>query len=138
MIYRLLGDVAKWHDKDGKYHYDKERETRWLKLPGTIARRTLHDPEGSRNYRKPATIPEMGVCLEVISHMAIDRFGDVYPCVRFNPDKHILLGNANDTPLIDIWNGEVRQKLLKEHREGNRNGNELCANCHFWGIPTSS
>jgi len=141
VILRLLGDVSKTdfiHPGQTFPH----KEKRWLNLAEKhkciIARRTLHDPMGSYKYKKCATIPEIGICLELLNHLAIDRFGNVFPCVRFNPYNDNLFGNVYDTLLVDIWNGNKRRLFLKEHKKGNRNCSELCGKCEFWGVPTSS
>jgi len=121
LIYRCLGKV------------DVEK---WKKLPGIIATRVLHDPLGSFNYQKKPTVPEIGICLDMLSHMVIDRFGKVSICVRFDPKRLGVIGDANKTSLIDIWNSQKRKKWLKYHIEGKRNKVPLCSYCEFWGVPT--
>lgn len=139
MIYRLLGDITKKPViKYGKFpdvDYIEERKERWYKLPGIVATRTLHSPMGSRNYEKPVTIPEIGICVEAITHLAINRLGEVSMCVRFDPERKGVIGNVNDTPLIDIWNGIERQTRLIMHKEGRRLEIPLCDKCHYWGVP---
>jgi radical SAM protein with 4Fe4S-binding SPASM domain len=132
MIYRLLGDVncSVLSDRN-----DNWRKDRWYKLPGIIATRILHSPMGSFNYTKKVTIPEVGFCQDLFSHLVIDRFGDVYPCVRFDPTKINKLGNIKESTLEELWNSEKRLDMLKEHIKGNRNCSELCSKCHFYGIP---
>jgi hypothetical protein len=121
IIYRCLGNV------------DTER---WKKLDGIIATRILHHPLGSYQYEKKPTVPEIGICLEILSHMAINRFGEVSICVRFDPKRLGVIGNANTTALVDIWNGSKRNLWLKHHIEGNRDQIPLCSQCDFWGVPT--
>lgn len=130
MIYRLLGYI------------DKNLEERYRRLPGIIARRILHNPMGSFEYKKKVTIPEMGICLDLLSHLVIDRYGNTFPCVRFNPHQYNLLGNvkaskdAKDKTLEEMWNGDIRQNLIREHVKGNRNSSPLCQMCEYYGIPT--
>ena len=121
MIYRLLGEV-----KDAK---------RWYELPGIVATRVLHSPMGSFAYEKKVTVPEIGICLEALTHLVVDRYGNVYPCVRFNPNKKDCFGNVRDTTLDIIWNSNKRKIWLQKHIDGKRNENELCKSCDFWGIP---
>jgi len=121
MIYRLLGDVK---DAD-----------RWYKLPGIVARRILHSPDGSFNYTSKPTIPEIGICLEALSHLAIDRFGYVSLCVRFDPDGLGRLGNLSETSLETIWNSKKRKQWIQMHIDGKRNEIPLCSKCEYWGIP---
>ena len=134
LIYRLLGDVGKII-RNNETRYYKERTDRWYKLPGLVATRILHNPMGSFDYTKKVTIPEVGFCQDLYSHLVIDRFGNIFPCVRFDPTKINKLGNIKDMTLEEAWNCEKRQYLLKEHIKGNRICSELCSQCQFWGIP---
>ena len=121
VVYRCLGDVELG---------------RWKNLKGTISTRILHNPLGSFKYSKNPTVPEIGICLEILSHMAIDRFGKVSICVRFDPKGLGVIGDANSTPLVDIWNGSQRKEWVKYHIEGKRDRIPLCRYCEFWGVPT--
>ena len=58
---------------------------RWQQLDGMIATRALHAPEGCFGYERKPVIPETGICLEILNHMAINREGDVSMCVRLDP-----------------------------------------------------
>ena len=121
MVYRLLGKV--------------DKPERWENLPGIVCTRILHDPMGSFKYKKKPTIPEIGICLDLLNHMAIDRFGKVSCCVRFDPKRLGVIGDANTTLLADIWNGEKRYEWIKHHLEGRRDKVPLCSFCQFWGVP---
>ncbi len=100
-----------------------------------IITRILHSNFGSFQYTKETTIPEVGFCIEIISHIVIDCYGNVYPCVRFDPNKYNLLGNINEQSLDNIWNCEKRKFLIKEHVLGNRKCSKLCSKCEYYGIP---
>ena len=121
IIFRCLGDV------------DQER---WSQLGGIIATRILHNPMGSFKYKKNPTVPEIGICLEILTHMAIDRFGKVSICVRFDPKRLGVIGDANEEKLIDIWNGAKRREWVMYHIQGRRDKVPLCSYCDFWGVPT--
>ena len=121
LIYRCLGKV------------DIER---WKKLPGIVATRILHNPMGSFKYEKNPTVPETGMCLDLLNHLVIDRFGKVSPCVRFDPKRLGVIGDANTTSLVNIWSGKERQKWIKYHIQGKRDKVPLCSYCEFWGVPT--
>ncbi|MBI4681378.1 MAG: SPASM domain-containing protein [Nitrospirae bacterium] len=123
VIYRIMGDVD---------------IARWKKLDGIIATRILHNPMGSFKYKKTPTIPEVGICLEILSHMAINRFGEVSICVRFDPKALGVIGDAKLTPLVDIWNGSKRKEWVEYHLAGDRDKIPLCSYCDFWGVPTGS
>jgi len=121
MIYRCLGRV------------DTER---WEKLDGIVATRILHNPLGSYKYQKNPTVPEIGICLEILNHMAINRLGEVSICVRFDPKRIGVIGDVNLTALVDIWNNSKRKEWIKYHVEGNRKKIPFCSYCEFWGVPT--
>ncbi len=123
MIYRCLGKVDR---------------TRWEKLPGIIATRILHNPLGSFKYTKKPTVPEIGICLEILNHMAIDRFGKVSICVRFDPKRLGVIGDVNVDTLLDIWNSEKRKEWIEYHKQGRRDKVELCSYCHYWGVSTGN
>ena len=121
MVYRLLGEV--------------EKPERWEALPGVVARRILHKPEGSFGYEKAVTIPETGICQDLLSHLAIDRFGNVSPCVRFDPHGAVILGNLESESLESIWNGDMRYQMIEDHIAQRRDRWPICSTCHYWGIP---
>lgn len=121
MVYRCLGDV------DTK---------RWRTLDGIIATRILHNPLGSFRYSKNPTVPEVGICLDALNHMAINRFGEVSLCVRFDPKRLGVIGDATTDSLSDIWNSPKRQKWIQCHIQGRRAEIPLCSYCDFWGVPT--
>lgn len=102
-----------------------------------IATRDLHRPEGSFGYKlRYPTIPEIGMCIEILTHLAIDRFGNVSVCVRFDPEQNLVLGNIKDKTLDEMWNSEKRKSLIHLHKIGQRNNINFCKECHYWGIPT--
>ena len=121
MVYRLLGQVS---------------PERWADLPGILCTRVLHHHSGSHTYERSPTIPEIGVCLDLLHHLAIDRYGNVSCCVRFDPRGHLCLGNLQTETLADIWYGEKRKRMIQEHLKGNRDCNEVCNACDYYGVPT--
>ena len=121
VIIRCLGDV---------------NLDRYKKLGCIIAMRVLHSPMGSFKYKKDPTVPEIGICLDLLSHMVIKRGGKVSICVRFDPHGLGVIGDCTTTPLVDIWNGPKRMEWLKYHIEGSRDKVPLCSYCEFWGVPT--
>jgi len=122
VIIRCLGDV-----KLAKYK----------KLGCIIATRILHSPLGSFNYvKKDPAVPEIGICLDFLSHMVIKRDGKVSTCVRFDPLGLGVIGDASKEKLIDIWNSSTRRRWLGLHIKGQRDKMPLCSYCKFWGVPT--
>jgi radical SAM protein with 4Fe4S-binding SPASM domain len=100
-----------------------------------VAIRQLHAPAGSFGYEKPVVKPETGVCLEMLHKLAIDRFGDVSPCVRYDPFKQNRLANVESEALADVWTGGRRKEWVDYHVTGRRDMVPLCAGCDFWGCP---
>uniref|UniRef100_A0A6M3KTW0 Putative iron-sulfur cluster-binding domain contining protein n=1 Tax=viral metagenome TaxID=1070528 RepID=A0A6M3KTW0_9ZZZZ len=123
IVYRLLGEVSPYY------------VLFWKDMPGIVVTRTLHKAMGSFGYEKPVTIPETGICLEILNHLAIDRFGNVSPCVRFDPYGLNILGNLKDLSLEEIWNGKKRKDWMQKHIDGKRNEVPLCKACDYWGVP---
>lgn len=121
LVYRLLGSV--------------DHAERWEGLPGVVVRRVLHSPDGSRDYKKAVTIPEVGICLELLTHLAIDRFGNISLCVRFDPDGDLVLGNIKKMTLLEAWESEQRREYLAKHILGRRDLCPGCDRCDFWGVP---
>jgi radical SAM protein with 4Fe4S-binding SPASM domain len=102
-----------------------------------IIPRIFHAPEMSRDYQKKVTMPEIGVCLDLLHHPAIDRHGNLFPCVRFNPEGLNCLGNVNEHRIEDLLSGKIRMEMIRKHFEGRRNEVPLCNTCHYWGLPTA-
>ena len=128
LIYRLLGNVS-----------DEE----YKELPGIVARRILHAPMGSFNYqykqeKRNPTIPEIGICFDLLNHMCISQNGEVSICVRFDLKRVGVIGDANKQSLAEIWNSEKRYYWIEYHKKGHRDKVPLCCTCQFWGVPTSS
>ncbi|MBN2406666.1 MAG: SPASM domain-containing protein [Elusimicrobia bacterium] len=109
---------------------------KYKKFGCIIATRILHSPMGSFKYTKNPTVPEIGICLDLLNHMVIRKDGKISICVRFDPKGLGVIGDCTKTPLIDIWTGEKRKKIIDHHIRGERNRVELCSRCEFWGVPT--
>lgn len=124
LIYRLLGDVS--------------NPERWYELPGIVATRILHHPLGNYEYKKRhPSVPEIGICLDLLGHLVIDKDGLVYPCVRFDPKKENVIGDINIESLEDIWYGEKRANMIDYHLKQRRDlASPLCKECQYWGVPT--
>lgn len=112
-------------------------QTRYKELGLIMATRILHAPMGSFNYqKKEPTIPEIGICLDFLHHLAINSKGEVSICVRFDPKRLGVIGDATKQNLAAIWNSPRRKKWLTLHIQGKRKQIPLCSYCHFWGVPT--
>lgn len=114
-------------------------QARYLSLDVPLATRVIHAALGSFNYvKRNPTIPEVGMCLDFLNHLAIDRHGQVSICVRFDPNRLGVIGEADNQSLEEIWNGAKRTEWLNAHRRGRRDLVPLCSYCHFWGVPTGT
>ena len=120
IIFRCSGDVD-----TSKYEF---RNT-------MIVKRPIHSNDGKYKYKKKQTRPEYGICLDAFSHMAIHQNGDVCPCICYDSNGINVMGNFEETPLLNIWHGEKRQKFLRMHIEAKRNDLPLCGKCEYWGVP---
>ncbi len=123
IICRLLGKV--------------DKEERWKGISGIIAKRILHSPEGSFGYQKNPTIPEIGICLDLLTHLAIDRYGKISLCVRFDPYGDLVLGCLDKMSLEEAWNSPKRKEYIDYHIRQKRNELPGCSKCEYWGIATS-
>lgn len=122
VILRLNGDVA---------------QEKYKKFGLPLTTRILHSPMGSFNYkRRDPTIPEIGICLDFLHHLAINSKGKVSICVRFDPKGLGVIGDAYEQSLAEIWNSSKRLAWLEAHAKGRRDLVPLCSYCHFWGVPT--
>ncbi len=113
-----------------------QNEARYTDLGLVCAHRNIHAPEGSVNYTTDPTVPEAGICLDYLNHLAINKDGDVSICVRFDPNRLGVLGNLKNATLTDLWNSEKQKQWLNYHILGQREKVPLCSKCHFWGVPT--
>jgi len=108
---------------------------RYRELDCLIATRVLHNPMGSFGYKRRTTVPEIGICLDALSHLVIKRDGKVSMCVRFDPEGLGIIGDATTASLGEIWRGKQRRQWLGYHIEGRRDLIPLCSRCEFWGVP---
>lgn len=110
---------------------------RYEKLGLLLVRRILHAKMGSFNYKsQDPTIPEIGICLDFLYHLAVRSDGRVSICVRFDPRDEGIIGDFKKQSLVEIWWSEKRIKWLEYHKQGDRGKIPLCSRCHFWGVPT--
>jgi radical SAM protein with 4Fe4S-binding SPASM domain len=112
--------------------------SRYEDMGALIITRTLHHPMGSFKYRRSPTIPEIGICLDFLNHLAINMDGEVSICVRYDPKRLGVLGNLKEQTLEEMWNGPLRGKWLELHKKGLRKEIPLCSYCEFWGVPTQA
>jgi len=123
IVFRVLGQIPKLY------------RDRYKTLGGVRALRTLHIPEGSRCYEKLPSVPEIGICLDLLTHLAIDRKGDVSMCVRFDPARDLVLGNIQENTLDYFWHHPKRLAYIETHLKQGRSELPGCKDCDYWGVP---
>lgn len=101
-----------------------------------IAKREIHNIDGKFDYIIKPIISEIGICLDMISHLVITKDGKIYPCPNISYNESGLLGNIKDNTLVEIWNGKRRKEWIKYHIQGRRDKVEFCKDCQYFGIPT--
>ena len=114
---------------------EETRLTAYRKFNCLMVDRVLHSPMGSFGYTHTPIIPEYGICNEILNHPAIDRFGNMSICVRFDPTGCGRLGNLQETPIKELWYNQQHQDWLQCHINGHRELVPLCKTCEFWGCP---
>ena len=60
--------------------------------------------------------------------MAINSDGTVSACC-VDWKRKLIVGNAKDNSLVDIWNGQRYNNLRIKHLKGRRNKIAYCKNC---------
>ena len=113
----------------------KVNSTNYHAVADMVVTRTLHNPMGSFDYKKKPTIPEIGICLDALNHLAIKRDGKVSMCVRFDPEGLGTIGDLMRDSLVKIWGGKERKPREALHIAGKRSEIPLCNKCAYWGLP---
>ena len=67
-------------------------------------------------------------CNQPWQRMIVARDGKVFPCCS-DWDKHWEIGDANKTPLADIWKGKKMSQMRQINREKKLNDYDPCAHC---------
>jgi radical SAM protein with 4Fe4S-binding SPASM domain len=109
---------------------------KYRKFGCIIATRILHSPMGSFKYTKNPTVPEIGICLDLLGHLVVRRDGKVSICVRLDPKGVGIVGDCKVDALVEIWNSSKRKEWIDYHIKGERKLVPLCSTCEFWGVPT--
>ena len=62
--------------------------------------------------------------------MSINTDGDVFPCPVVGLPKDFAMGNLEENTLLEIWEGNVRNKFLCMMFEGKVKEIPICSTCH--------
>lgn len=110
----------------------------YLALGVPLMRRLLHVARSNARYaRSLPAMPEHGVCLDLLHHPSVAWDGRVYLCNRLDTKDRGLIGHLALDSLDAIWNGPLRRQYLQHHLIGNRGAVPPCADCEYYGVPTT-
>lgn len=79
--------------------------------------------------RGPNTV--RGPCARLWNSLNIHSNGNVVPCC-IDYDEEMVMGNVNDTPLIEIWNSDKFNELREMHIQKRFSEIPLCKDCVVW------
>lgn len=83
---------------------------------------------GSDFVQVSTTHGERKACPFVFYNLVVKSNGDVVPCcVAW--EKSLVLGNANESSLREIWMGDKLKEIQRMHLAGRRNELPACAKC---------
>lgn len=86
------------------------------------------------DHLSPVANQERVPCADLWNKMAIHFNGKVSACC-FDWNFVMVVGDCNETPLLDIWNGPVLQSLRDFHCKKEFHRGLLCAQCDAWATP---
>jgi radical SAM protein with 4Fe4S-binding SPASM domain len=110
----------------------------YLDLSLPVLRRAIHTPSGNAHYaHRLPTVPEHGLCLDLLHHPSIAWDGRVFVCNRLDTKDLGLIGNLHEESLDAIWNGKRRADYIQKHIEGRRAEVPPCKDCQYYGVPSA-
>ena len=100
--------------------------------------RRLHTPEANTKYAHGApTMPEHGLCLDLLHHPSVAWDGRVYLCNRLDTRDAGVIGDLHTQTFDQIWNGPIRASAVQAHLDGRRQDVPPCRDCRYYGVPAS-
>jgi len=92
---------------------------------------TFHGAITTQRNRQRGPNTSRAPCARLWNSLNIHSNGNVVPCcIDFN--EEIVLGNAKNTPLIEIWNNDKFNELREMHMQKRFDEIPLCKNCIVW------
>ena len=92
---------------------------------------TFHGAITTQKNRQRGPNTSRAPCARLWNSLNIHSNGNVVPCcIDFN--EEIVLGNAKNTPLIEIWNSDKFNELREMHMQKRFDEIPLCKNCIVW------
>lgn len=116
--YAFVENVVSMTDQDAS---EEAKEKMWI---GNSASESLFSFENNHN----------SVCEKIFFSLTINSLGEVYPCCYIEKPQ-LLLGNALDDSLVEMWNGEKLRNLRLSFLKNSVP--ECCKNCEAltFGFP---
>lgn len=135
-----------WSEAEVRDHLDRtadaaEREGIFLQLdldPPSSHGPAVPEPEVTTPAVAHAILEALmerrpGTCFQLGSYIRIIPSGDVFPCCR-GWDADLRMGNVNEAPIEEIWNGPEYALLREEFSSGQLR--PICASCTLSGQGT--
>lgn len=85
--------------------------------------------DGSKNFYGEELDLNRKVCSQSFYFLQIGCDGHTFPCPVPGLPKTLSMGNINEQSIVDIWNGEKRNKILKGMLKFEKDKYEACRNC---------
>jgi radical SAM protein with 4Fe4S-binding SPASM domain len=82
------------------------------------------------DVKEKSYVPERYPCPYLWRNMIILTNGDVIPCCH--PDFDMVMGNAYETPVLEIWNGKMYSHFRRLHSESKWDEIPPCVKCVTW------
>ena len=103
-------------------------ENLFLDLVGIIGYGECFDRD--KDYGSELGIVEGFVCAQPFQRMFIHWDGKVFPCC-WDYKEQVFVGDASDTPLIDMWRGKLFGNIREHMKNGTYYKLPLCKNCYL-------
>ncbi|MCK5039246.1 MAG: radical SAM protein [Thermoplasmata archaeon] len=116
-------------DTPRNHHQIDEYIKFWGAIVENIAIEDMLDWEANEEDPTPL---DNWACGQIWQRLLVLADGDVLPCCRGMKgatEKLMVLGNAHDISLEEIWKGEKLEALRKLHREGRSHEIKMCRLC---------
>lgn len=85
--------------------------------------------DGSKNFYGEKLDLDRKVCSQSFYFLQIGCDGDAFPCPVPGLPKTLSMGNITEQSIVEIWNGEKRNKILRGMLKFEKDKYEACRNC---------
>ncbi|VEN73029.1 conserved hypothetical protein [Candidatus Desulfarcum epimagneticum] len=126
--------IVRLNDNENQINAFKKK---WKQRSGLSARVKPLDTFGGQldNADKIGMVEQLSsrkiICTEPWRVLLVGWDGSVVPCCNDYDFKYVL-GNVNDSSLLEIWNSERMRTLRKSHRDSKSHTLALCKTCSFF------